>query len=91
MWQCNKRHISVKPRSDFSNVAASAADLKSLAHARQNWVQGLQIESGTRIIGLLVPITFQVRESVAAIDHELRKVGTVQLAMSLFARSHIRS
>jgi tRNA-specific 2-thiouridylase len=30
---------------------ASAADLKSLTHSRQDRVQGLQIESGTRIIG----------------------------------------
>ena len=39
--------------------AASAADLKSLTHARQNPVQELQIESGTRIMDLLVPITFR--------------------------------
>jgi tRNA-uridine 2-sulfurtransferase len=31
--------------------AASAADLKSLTHSGQDRVQGLQIESGTRIIG----------------------------------------
>ena len=37
----------------------SAADLKSLTHSRQDRVQGLQIESGTRIIDLLVPMTFR--------------------------------
>jgi hypothetical protein len=37
----------------------STADLKSLTHLRQIWVQGLQIESGTRIVGLLVPMTFR--------------------------------
>jgi hypothetical protein len=36
--------------------ATRAADLKSLTHARQNRVQGLQIESGTEIMDLLVPI-----------------------------------
>ena len=39
--------------------AASAADLKSLTHSWRNRVQGLQIESGTRIIDLLVPMTFR--------------------------------
>jgi hypothetical protein len=38
---------------------ASAADLKSLTKLRQNRIQGLQIESGTRIICLPVPITFR--------------------------------
>ena len=38
---------------------ASAADLKSLTHSRRNRVQGLQIESGTRIIDLPVPMTFR--------------------------------
>jgi hypothetical protein len=36
-------------------VATSAADLKSLIHSRRNGIQGLQIESGTRIIDLPVP------------------------------------
>ena len=45
----------------------SAADLKSLTHLRQDRVQGLQIESGTRIIGLLVPVTFRSpRKGIAA-------------------------
>ncbi len=39
--------------------AASTADLKSLTHSWQNRFQGLQIESGTRNIGLLVPMTFR--------------------------------
>jgi len=56
---------------------ASAADLKSLTHAREDRVQGLQIESGTRIMDLLVPITFRSpREGVAAMERGLRKVGT---------------
>jgi hypothetical protein len=37
--------------------AASAADLKSLTHSLQNRLQGLQIESGTGIMDLPVPIT----------------------------------
>ena len=41
------------------NTKASAADLKSLTSARRNRVQGLQIESGTRMIDLLVPMTFR--------------------------------
>jgi hypothetical protein len=45
----------------------SAADLKSLTHSRQNRLQGLQIESGTRIMDLLVPMTFRSpRKDVAA-------------------------
>jgi hypothetical protein len=56
---------------------ASAADLKSLTHSRQNRVQGLQIESGTRIVDLLVPMTFRSpRKGVAAMVRGLRKVGT---------------
>jgi hypothetical protein len=39
--------------------AARAADLKSLTHSWRNRVQGLQIESGTRIMDLLVPMTFR--------------------------------
>src|SRR5581483_8163302 len=39
--------------------APSTADLKSLTHSWRNRVQGLQIESGTRIIGLPVPMTFR--------------------------------
>jgi hypothetical protein len=38
--------------------AATAADLKSLTHSWRNRVQ-LQIESGTRIMDLLVPMTFR--------------------------------
>jgi hypothetical protein len=57
--------------------SSSAADLKSLTHARQNRVQGLQIESGTGIMDLLVPITFRSpRKGVAAMERGLRKVGT---------------
>jgi len=37
----------------------STADLKSLTHSRRIRIQGLQIESGTRIISLLVPMTFR--------------------------------
>src|SRR5581483_1162606 len=37
----------------------STADLKSLTHSWRNRVQGLQIESGTRIMGLRVPMTFR--------------------------------
>jgi hypothetical protein len=56
---------------------SSAADLKSLTHSRQNRVQGLQIESGTGITDLLVPITFRSpRKGVAAMERGLRKVGT---------------
>ena len=55
---------------------ASAADLKSLTYSRQNRVQGLQIESGTRIVDLLVPMTFRSpRKGVAAMVRGLRKVG----------------
>src|ERR1700736_6456486 len=53
---------------------ASAADLKSVTHSLQNRVQGLQIESGTRIIDLLVPMTF--RSPRKAMERGLRKVGT---------------
>src|SRR6202023_2506278 len=56
---------------------SSAADLKSLTQSPQNRVQGLQIESGTRITDLLVPITFRSpRKGVAAMERGLRKVGT---------------
>jgi hypothetical protein len=43
----------------MSTAPANAADLKSLTHSRQNRVQELQIESGTGIIVLLVPMTFR--------------------------------
>jgi len=57
--------------------APSAADLKSLTHSLENRVQGLQIESGTRIMDLLVPITFRSpRKGVAAMERGLRKVST---------------
>src|ERR1700730_11285865 len=73
MFRTNDRafgHFAFKSRS-------SAADLKSLTHALQNLVQGLQIESGTRIIDLLVPMTFRSpRKDVAAMSRGLRKVGT---------------
>src|SRR5262249_8497420 len=60
-----------------AHAQASAADLKSLTHSRQNRVQGLQIESGTRIIDLLVPMTFRSpRKGVSAMERGLRKVGT---------------
>ena len=60
-----------------------AADLKSLTRALQNRVQGLQIESGTRIIDWLVPITFRSpRKGVAAMECGLRKVGTSKKAGS---------
>jgi len=56
---------------------ASAADLKSLTHSREDRAQALQIESGTRIMDLLVPITFRSpREGIAAMERGLRKVGT---------------
>jgi hypothetical protein len=70
---------------------SSAADLKSLTHSRQNRAQGLQIESGTRIMDLLVPITFRSpRKGVAAMERGLRKVGTSErvhltLTVGLFA------
>jgi hypothetical protein len=69
----------------------SAADLKSLTHSLQDRVQGLQIESGTRITDLLVPMTFRSpRKGVAAMERGLRKVGTSQrvdltLTVALFA------
>ena len=45
----------------------SAADLKSLTRSRQNRIQGLQVEGGTGIMDLLVPITFRSpRKDVAA-------------------------
>jgi hypothetical protein len=44
-----------------------AADLNSLTHLRRNRVQELQIESGTGIMNLLVPVTFRSpRKGVAA-------------------------
>src|SRR6202035_3164803 len=65
------------PHRSGPKSRTSAADLKSLTHSRQNRVQGLQIESGTRIIDLLVPITFRSpRKGVAAMVRGLRKVGT---------------
>jgi hypothetical protein len=70
----------------------SAADLKSLIHSRPNRVQGLQIESGTRIIDSLVPITFRSpRKGVAAMERGLRKVGTSRDGVALvvqFQHSH---
>ena len=61
-----------------------AADLKSLTHSRQNRFQGLQIESGTRILGLLVPITFRSpRKGFAAMERGLRKVGTSPISGNL--------
>jgi hypothetical protein len=57
--------------------SSSAADLKSLPHARQNRVQGLRIESGTGIMDFLAPMTFRSpRKGVAAMERGLRKVGT---------------
>ena len=52
----NTHHLKLEP---IRPTPPSAADLKSLARPRQNRVQGLQIESGTRIIDLLVPMTFR--------------------------------
>jgi PAP2 superfamily protein len=57
----------------------SAADLNSLTHSLKDRVQGLQSESGTRIMDLLVPITFRSpRKGLAAIERGVRKVGTGQ-------------
>src|SRR4051794_7996667 len=57
----------------------SAADLKSLTHSLQDRVQGLQIERGTRIMGLPVPITFRrPRKGLAAMERGIRKVGIGQ-------------
>jgi hypothetical protein len=71
--------------------SSSAADLKSLAHPWQNRVQGLQIESGTGIMNLLVPLTFRSpRKGGAAMERGLRKVRTSErvnltLTVGLFA------
>jgi hypothetical protein len=48
-----------RPRLGVIGIMTSAADLEFLTHARQNHVQELQIESGTRIISLIVPMTFR--------------------------------
>jgi hypothetical protein len=65
---------------DLSDLAFSnpgAADLKSPTRQRQNRVQGFQIESGTRIGDLPVPMTFRnPRKDVAAMMRGLRKAGT---------------
>jgi hypothetical protein len=59
---------------------SSAADLKSLTHSRQDRVQGLQIESGTGIMDLPVPMTFRSpRKGVAAMVRGLQKVGSRHL------------
>ena len=64
-------------------MPAGAADLKSLTHSWPNRVQGLQIESGTIIIRLLVPMTFRSpRKGLAAMERGLRKVGTSQVAVA---------
>src|SRR5262249_41029909 len=56
---------------------ASAADLKSLRCRRQIPIRDFKSKSGTRIISLLVPITFRSsRKAFAATVRELRKVGT---------------
>src|SRR5262249_25322620 len=51
----------MRTRHETSPLAltSGAADLKSLTHSRPYGVQGLRIESGTRIVNLLVPITFR--------------------------------
>jgi hypothetical protein len=54
-----KKSDQAMPMRRCLRISTSAADLKSLTHSRQNRVQGLQIESGTRIINLPVPITFR--------------------------------
>jgi len=52
--------LNLEPEALLADpFVTSAADLKSLTHSQQNRVQGLQIESGTRITDLLVPITFR--------------------------------
>ena len=62
----------------------SAADLKSLTHSRRNRVQGLQIESGTGIMDLPVPMTFpKFVTGSAAMEHERRKAGTSDDADSI--------
>jgi hypothetical protein len=57
--------------------AASTADLKSLQVQAAGVYEGLQIESGTRIIDFLVPFSFpKFVQERAATYHELRKEGT---------------
>src|SRR5262245_32497561 len=55
------------PHKDIGafEISTSTADLKPLTHSRQNRIQGLQIVSGTRIISLVVPMTFRSSCTVA--------------------------
>jgi hypothetical protein len=48
--------------ADLSDNVPGATDLKSLIHSRQNRLQGFQIESGTRIVDLLVSFDSEVRK-----------------------------
>jgi len=55
----------------------SAADLKSLHSVLQNSMRDFKSKSGTRIMSLLVPMTFRSsRKTLTATVRELRKVGT---------------
>jgi hypothetical protein len=58
-------------------TTASTADLKSLRHQRRVLFRDFRSISGTRIVNLLVPMTFRSsQEGVAEATCELRKVGT---------------
>jgi hypothetical protein len=52
-------NVAPKMECECRRRTTSTADLKSLTHSRQNRIQGLQIVSGTRIISLVVPMTFR--------------------------------
>src|ERR1700730_17006342 len=67
----------LSPASGEGGGKTSAADLKSLTHPWQDRVQGLQIESGTRIIKFASAHDFpKFVNGGSAMEHELRKVGT---------------
>src|SRR3954454_21482020 len=59
---------------------SSAADLKSLHRRRRVRPRDFRSKSGTKILGLLVPMTSRSSpKGLAVTDRELRKVGTSEM------------
>ena len=70
-WKCHRNLLRARMGSDWCHL------FEIPAQQAANSIQEFQIESGTRIIGLLVPITFRSSwKRVLRWEHELRKVGT---------------
>src|SRR5262249_59447623 len=72
------QHVSsVRGGASPDQYVASAADLKSLTHVRQNPIQGLQIENRHWNHKFASALCFPNScKMCAAMDHELRKAGT---------------